>query len=278
MADNRNEGWRGRFGWGESGGARGAFGEQRHDNERYDDTRFGREDAVDYNDRRSLGGYGPEHDRYADGGGRGGGGRGRGWTSGLRAGGQSDRYEDYAGRAGYSDDRGSDYAGGRYRAGGRPYSDAPYPYGSRGDEPGRDHGYRGRGGYADAGRRAVEDRSFGDHNAYVEAVADGSTAPGEHRGRGPKGYRRSDDRIREDINDRLTDDSWVDATHIDVQVADGEVTLTGSVNSRDAKRRAEDIAERVSGVEDVQNNLKVDRSGSINDQTAVSSSTPTPSI
>ena len=264
MADNRNEGWRGRYGWGESGGARGAFGEQRHDNARYDDTRYGREDAVDYNDRRSLGGYGPEHDRYADGGGR---GRGRGWTSGLRAGGQSDRYEDYAGRAGYGDDRGSDYAGGRYRAGGRPYSDAPYPYGSRG----------GRSGYADAGRRAVEDRSFGDHNEYVEAVADGLMSPGEHRGRGPKGYRRSDDRIREDINDRLTDDSWLDATHIDVQVADGEVTLTGTVNSRDAKRRAEDIAERVSGIDDVQNNLKVSR-GELNDQTAASSRPPITSI
>jgi osmotically-inducible protein OsmY len=78
-----------------------------------------------------------------------------------------------------------------------------------------------------------------------------------HRGRGPKGYARSDDRIREDVNDRLTDDWIVDATNIEVTVASGDVTLAGTVDSRDAKRRAEDCAERVSGVRNVQNNLRV---------------------
>jgi hypothetical protein len=32
---------------------------------------------------------------------------------------------------------------------------------------------------------------------------------GRHRGRGPKGYTRSDDRIREEVCDRLTDDPVV---------------------------------------------------------------------
>lgn len=274
MADNRNGGWRGQRGWGESTGARGAFGEQRYD---HDDGRYGREPAVDYNDDRSLGGYGRENDRYA-GGDR--GGRSRGdrdeYVSGLRAGGQSDRYEDYAR---YADDRGSDYAGARYRGGSRSYAaEAPYPYGSRGGvEAGRDHG-AGYYGRSDYGRRGAEPRSFGgggefgDPNEYVQAVADGSSHPGEHKGRGPKGYRRSDDRIREDVNDRLTDDGRLDATHIDVNVADGEVTLSGTVSSREAKRRAEDVAERVSGVSDVQNNLKVNRtvSNEINDQTGAS--------
>ena len=41
----------------------------------------------------------------------------------------------------------------------------------------------------------------------------------EHRGRGPRGYTRSDERIREDVNDRLTDDGWLDASDIDVQVS-----------------------------------------------------------
>jgi len=80
---------------------------------------------------------------------------------------------------------------------------------------------------------------------------------GEHRGRGPKNYTRSDDRIREDVNDRLTDDTWLDASDIDVQVSGSEVTLTGTVSSRDDKRRAEDLAEQVSGVRHVQNNLRV---------------------
>ena len=35
----------------------------------------------------------------------------------------------------------------------------------------------------------------------------GEVRRGEHQGRGPKGYQRSDERIREDINERLTDDA-----------------------------------------------------------------------
>jgi len=78
-----------------------------------------------------------------------------------------------------------------------------------------------------------------------------------HHGRGPKGYARSDDRIREDMSDRLTDDWVVDASNIEVTVSRGEVTLAGTVDSRDEKRRAEDCDDRVSGVRYVQNNLRV---------------------
>ena len=85
----------------------------------------------------------------------------------------------------------------------------------------------------------------------------------EHRGRGPRGYTRSDERIREDVNDRLTDDGWLDASDVEVQVSSAEVTLTGEVASRAEKRRAEDIADSVSGVKHVQNNLRIrDRSTS----------------
>src|SRR5262249_24206887 len=84
---------------------------------------------------------------------------------------------------------------------------------------------------------------------------------GAHRGHGPKNYTRSDDRIREDVNDRLSDDSWLDASEIDVRVDNGEVTLTGTVNTREDKRRAEDLAEQVSGVKHLQNNLRVQSAG-----------------
>ncbi len=80
---------------------------------------------------------------------------------------------------------------------------------------------------------------------------------GQHRGRGPKGYQRSDARILEDVNDRLTEDPHIDASEIDVRVENREVTLTGTVNSRFEKRYAEDIAESVSGVTHVQNNLRI---------------------
>ena len=85
----------------------------------------------------------------------------------------------------------------------------------------------------------------------------GYTDMGQHSGRGPRNYQRSDDRIREDINDRLTEHGDIDATEIQVQVHSGEVMLQGSVDSRYAKRLAEDIADSVTGVRDVRNELRV---------------------
>jgi osmotically-inducible protein OsmY len=82
-----------------------------------------------------------------------------------------------------------------------------------------------------------------------------------HVGRGPKGYTRSDDRIREEICDRMTEDPVLDASEIEVEVTEGEVTLSGSVSSRDQTRRAEDIVEDIGGVKDVTNQLRVMRDG-----------------
>jgi len=78
-----------------------------------------------------------------------------------------------------------------------------------------------------------------------------------HRGRGPRGYRRSDERIREDVCECLTDDHHVDASNVQVEVKDCEVTLTGTVNSRFEKRHAEDLIDRLAGVRDVHNRLRV---------------------
>lgn len=77
------------------------------------------------------------------------------------------------------------------------------------------------------------------------------------RGYGPQGYTRSDERVIEDIHERLTDDHQVDGRHIDVRVSKGAVTLTGRVSERAMKYRAEEIAERVSGVKEVDNQIKV---------------------
>ena len=79
------------------------------------------------------------------------------------------------------------------------------------------------------------------------------------QGRGPKGYQRSDARIREEICDCMTEDPMLDASEIEVEVKQGEVLLSGSVTSRDQKRRAEDVAERIGGVRDVTNQLRVMR-------------------
>ena len=77
------------------------------------------------------------------------------------------------------------------------------------------------------------------------------------RGLGPKGYKRSDERISDDVHQRLADDAWLDATNINVSVSGGEVTLSGTVDSREAKHRAERIVEDLSGVNHVQNNIRV---------------------
>ncbi len=95
---------------------------------------------------------------------------------------------------------------------------------------------------------------FGDEEAERRRRMDAQRG---HRGRGPKGYTRSDDRIREDVNDRLSDDYYLDASDIEVMVASAEVTLTGTVNTRNDKRRAEDLAESVSGVRNVENRLRI---------------------
>ncbi len=132
-----------------------------------------------------------------------------------------------------------------YRAFGPPFA----------EDDGRQDQYRGSGG----NRRGLLDRAgdevaswFGDEEAERRRRAD------KHRGHGPKGYTRSSGRIREDVCDRLTDDPLVDARKIEVEVEDAEVTLSGIVASRVERRRAETIAESVSGVTHVQNNTRVE--------------------
>ncbi len=87
----------------------------------------------------------------------------------------------------------------------------------------------------------------------------GTGRGGRHRGRGPRGYTRSDDRIHEDVNDLLTEDPYIDASDIEVTVINCEVTLSGTVDHRMARRRAEDLVDGIPGVTHVQNNLRVAR-------------------
>lgn len=117
----------------------------------------------------------------------------------------------------------------------------------------RDEGYDGlpRGGLH-WGQRDTGGRAWS---------GDDQQGPGQsHRGRGPKNYQRSDERICEDVCDRLSDHHELDASDIDVSVSNREVTLSGEVDSKQAKRHAEDCADACSGVEHVQNNLRVKRS------------------
>lgn len=225
---------------------------------------------------RSFGGYGQE----------GAGGFGRGSRDEPYASGY--RQDPYATGQRGSGDYGSDWARSDWA---RDEQRPSYGYGNRNRE--RDLGYGGFGRDAqgrtssemafgrdasgrdwrsDSDRRSgPEDRGFferagdeiaswfGDDDAERRRRQDSRDDDryGQHRGRGPKNYQRSDERIRDDVNDRLTDDYRLDASEIDVAVSGREVTLTGTVRNRADKRRAEDLAEAVSGVSHVQNNLRV---------------------
>jgi osmotically-inducible protein OsmY len=86
-----------------------------------------------------------------------------------------------------------------------------------------------------------------------------SQSRGQFSGRGPKGYRRSDERITEEINELLTQHGEIDASEIEVKVDGGEVTLSGTADNRWVKRMAEDLTENVSGVQEVHNQIRVRR-------------------
>ena len=179
-----------------------------------------------------------------------------------------------------------DYRSERYGAyGGRSYASPGYgePGYAEGYAQRRGHSYGARQAYGEDPRRWERDRSdFIGHNEPVQQVTEGEAdrgmwanmGRGDHRGRGPRNYTRSDERVREDVNDRLSDDAWLDATEIEVQVSACEVTLTGTVQSREDRRRAEDLAEQVSGVKHVQNNLRVETQPSGRTAGATASSSP----
>ena len=106
---------------------------------------------------------------------------------------------------------------------------------------------------------------FGDDDAERRRRMD-ELRDENHRGKGPKNYKRSPERIKEDVNDKLSDHWMLDASNIEVEVKNSEVTLNGTVNNRNDKRRSEDIADSVSGVTHVQNNLRVSKTEDVNSE------------
>ncbi len=131
------------------------------------------------------------------------------------------------------------------------------PYGAERGSQGERDPYRGSQRDRESYRGNYGDRGMYGRQGEFDYGTSRYGRQGRYSGVGPQGYRRSDERIQEDINDRLTWHGQLDATDIQVEVRDGEVTLTGSVEDRRQKRFAEDVAESVSGVEDVHNQLKI---------------------
>lgn len=145
------------------------------------------------------------------------------------------------------------------------YSDL---YGNQTD--GQDYGFgAGLGGSGEAvgSDRYISDQAYrSGYNAFGEprqTNAGRRYRAGEHglhTGKGPKGWRPSDESIRERVCECLEMDSHIDASELEVSVKDRIVTLSGKVEHRPMKRHAEDLIENLPGVVDVQNRITIDQS------------------
>jgi len=254
---------------------------QEDENSRYGNRRNERPgygNSGGYGSSGGYSGYGADFDRGYE---QGRGGSDYGWTAGTDMGYGRDRSRDFdhgnmnRGSMGYSgafeSERGGDEEWsnrgnmGRSRRQqswgsenmGRPQSGwGSSNQGNMGSssqnrdwQSGKDENY---GNYGTQGGFGGSFSSIGASQGWQENAQSGG-----HRGKGPKGYQRSQERIKEDICDRLTDDDSIDASDVEINVTNGEVILSGSVSDKQTKRRIEDMIESMSGVKNVQNNLRV---------------------
>lgn len=139
-------------------------------------------------------------------------------------------------------------------------------YGGSGYEEGRQGGGYGAGTGSGAarGQEHASGRGFESWGSGPSQRGGGQAYGGMRGGAGrpPKGYKRSDDRIHEDVCERLMMSS-IDASEVTVQVKDGHVSLEGTVPERWMKHAIEDTADGVAGVQDVDNRIRVQREGGI---------------
>lgn len=77
--------------------------------------------------------------------------------------------------------------------------------------------------------------------------------------RGPKGYQRSDERMKEDISERIMETTHIDSSDVSVNVVGGQVILEGTVPDRYTKHYLEDLADAAPGVQDIDNRIRVRR-------------------
>lgn len=138
---------------------------------------------------------------------------------------------------------------------------------SRDEVPGPPERWQGTGGSYESGYegdavRTDRQRSRGEPvygQERVSAYGYERDTRGEQYARptGPKNYTRSDERIREEVCERLAHAPELDVSEVTVTVIAGVVTLTGSVVNRRVKYRVEDIADDTYGVSDVVNQIHV---------------------
>ena len=79
---------------------------------------------------------------------------------------------------------------------------------------------------------------------------------GPYRGRGPAGWSRNDEKVREAVCERLLEDRLIDAREVEVTVQDGVVRLEGEVPGASDVAHAEMLARATPGVTAVRNGLR----------------------
>ncbi len=121
--------------------------------------------------------------------------------------------------------------------------------GGQGSHVGRGDFTAGRGAQGPFGELGSFGGGWSGHHAGVQ----GRTP----RGRAPKNYRRSDERLQEEICERLMHDPELDVSDVSVQVQDGRVCLEGTVRDRRMKHAIEDLVDRSLGVVDIDNRVRV---------------------
>ena len=87
---------------------------------------------------------------------------------------------------------------------------------------------------------------------------------GPYSGKGPKGYQRPDERIKEEVCERLSYHGFIDPSEVDINVEQGEVKISGTCMNRREKRMIEDVVDSVRGVRDVRNELSINQNRSDN--------------
>jgi hypothetical protein len=255
-------------------------GMQRGQGGRYDEDRFGgmQRGQGQWTDRQDRGGYGrggedrmrwrsegPEGEWGHSEMDRGGYGFQQGY--GQRGYGQQGYGQQGYGQQGYGPGYGQQgrFGGQGYGSGMGGGGMGGRGFGGQGYGSGQGYtGYGGQGfgqGYGEQRYGQGYGQGYGEQREQGEYGRQGQWRGAGHRGKGPMGYTRSDDRIRETVNEALSDDDNLDATHIEVTVRNGEVILSGTVEERHMKRLAEDLVERLPGVKDVQNQIKVQAQG-----------------
>lgn len=138
----------------------------------------------------------------------------------------------------------------------------PGVYGGRGFEGGQQGGQYGQSQYGQG--QSVQygqgQGQFGPYGQNAFSQQQQQMQQMQRRiARGPKGYKRSDERIKEDVCDQLAHCDDLDPSEIEVSVTNADVTLSGTIPERHMKYMAEQIAERVSGVNEIHNQMRVKR-------------------